>query len=101
MRNRLELHEKLCDLLGSRHVYYQPPESLKLVYPCIIYEKSDKDYTHADDLKYLISQKYTLTFITKDPDSDVPNKIEELNYSSYSKRYVADNLYHDVYQIYY
>ena len=40
MENRLDLHEELCELLGSRHVYFQPPESIKLIYPCIVYSMS-------------------------------------------------------------
>ena len=37
---RLELHRILNDIPGVRGVYYQPPESLKLKYPAIIYSRS-------------------------------------------------------------
>ena len=39
MDRRLQLHEELCSVLGSRNVYFQPPETIKLTYPCIIYSK--------------------------------------------------------------
>lgn len=37
MGTRLELQNKLEELLGSRHVYFQPPESVKMEYPAIKY----------------------------------------------------------------
>ena len=37
MANRLDLQALLEDLLGSRNVYYQPPESVKMNYPAIVY----------------------------------------------------------------
>ena len=49
MTRRNELHEKFCDLLGSRNVYFQPPESVRLVYPCIIYRLGNFNVKHADD----------------------------------------------------
>ena len=49
MRTRLELQSKLEELLGSRHVYYQAPESVKMEYPAIRYSRSDIDVDHADD----------------------------------------------------
>ena len=32
MDRRLKLHEELCDILGSRNVYFQPPETVKMKY---------------------------------------------------------------------
>lgn len=40
MGTRLELQSKLVELLGSKHVYYQPPESVKIEYPAIVYSKT-------------------------------------------------------------
>ena len=40
MASRIKLQAKLEELLGSRNVYYQPPETLKIEYPAIIYSKS-------------------------------------------------------------
>ena len=50
---RLELHELLCGLLGSRHVYFQPPESVKMRYPAIVYNLDYIENKHADDGVYL------------------------------------------------
>ena len=53
MNKRLELQTKLENLFGNRRVYYQPPENLKMEYPCIRYSKSDIISRHADDIKYV------------------------------------------------
>ena len=41
MKTRLELDEELVKILGSKNVYFQPPESLKLNYPAIVYSLSN------------------------------------------------------------
>ena len=38
MGTRIELQLKLEEILGSRHVYFQPPASIKMTYPAIVYE---------------------------------------------------------------
>ena len=45
MANRLDLQALLEDLLGSRNVYYQPPESDKMNYPAIVYALEDYVFT--------------------------------------------------------
>lgn len=102
MNNRLELHEKLCDILGSRNVYYQPPESLKINYPCIVYEKDDIRFSHADNKIYLKTNRYSITLIGKQVDNPVADKIlENFEYCSFNRSFKNDNLYHDVFVLYY
>lgn len=96
---RLELHEKLCNLLGSRYVYFQPPESVKMNYPAIVYSMSDIHNTYADDSAYTTIKEYLLTIIDKDPDSEIPNKFCELPYCAFDRHYVTDNLNHYVFTI--
>ena len=40
MGTRLELQSKLEEILGSRQVYYQPPETVKMEYPAIVYRQN-------------------------------------------------------------
>ena len=101
MGTRLELQSKLETLLGSRNVYYQPPESKKMEYPAIRYSKSNIRITHANDAKYSKNNRYELIVIAKDPDHEVIDKLLELPYCSYDRRYMADNLYHDTFTLYY
>jgi hypothetical protein len=99
---RLELHEKLCKILGSRNVYFQPPGTVRMNYPCIRYERDRGQHTYADNRTYIYRQAYQLTYIDKDPDSDIPEKlIESFEEINFNRHYVADNLNHDVLILYY
>lgn len=102
MENKQQkLQAKLEELLGSRNVYYQPPESLKMKYPAIRYSRSDIVSNYADNIKYSKHDRYELIVIDRLPDNEVIDKILELPYSSYDRHYAADNLNHDVITIYY
>lgn len=101
MGTRLELHEILCEKLGSRQVYFQPPESIRMKYPAIVYELDRIDSIHANDANYLNRRNYMVKYISRDPDNTVVDDILELPYSSFDRRYIVDNLYHDCFTIYF
>ena len=101
MHNRLDLHEMLCNILGSRNVYYQPPESVKMEYPAITYSKTNIPVTYANGSVYSKNTCYEIIVIDKKPDNEVINKLLELSYCSYDRSYKADNLNHDVLTLYY
>ena len=101
MANRLELQSLLEELLGSKNVYYQPPESIKMQYPAIRYSKKTISSTYANNTKYSMQDCYELIVISRLPDNPVIKKLLELPYCSYDRPYVADNLNHDVLTIYY
>ena len=98
---RLTLSAKFRALLKSNNVYFQPPESKKMVYPCIRYERAKIPVTKADNLNYLAHTNYTVILITTDPDSDLPYQIldEFKGQISHLQHYVKDNLIHDVYTL--
>lgn len=100
MASRLELHEKLKELLGNTNVYYQPPSN-GMSYPAIKYSLSDIDVKHADDTAYLKSRSYEIIVISKTPDHPVIEKILELPHSSFNRHYVADGLNHDILTLYF
>jgi hypothetical protein len=99
--DRLQLQTMLENLLGSRHVYFQPPENVKMAYPCIVYERSFVDTRFANDNPYSHLLNYKLTVIDKNPDSILPGKVAMLPTCKFERRFTADNLNHDVYNIYY
>ena len=101
MRNRIQLQRLLEKILGTRNVYFQPPESLKLKYPCIVYSKSNEDVRFADDTKYLKKDVYDITIIDRNPDSEIPDAISELKYCSFDRYFVSDNLNHYSYRLYF
>ena len=52
MKNRLDLHKIFQDILGSKNVYFQPPESIKMKYPAIKYSLDDIDKLSGDNIAY-------------------------------------------------
>lgn len=101
MASRLELQDKLEELLGSKNVYYQPPESVKMNYPAIVYSKNNIDKRAADDTAYLSHKRYEIIVIDKKPDNPVIDKLLVLPMCRYDRYYVSDNLNHDVLTIFF
>ena len=101
MATRLELQSKLEELLGSKNVYYQPPESMKLNYPAIVYHKVKPEFKRANNSQYLRYNSYTITVIDRKPDNEVIDKLLELPLCSYDRNFKTNNLEHDVLTIYY
>lgn len=99
--DRLDLQSKLEELLESRNVYYQPPETIKMIYPAIRYSKKNIMSNYADNIKYSMRNCYELIVIAKLPDNPVIMKLLELPYCTFDRHYIADNLNHDVLTIYY
>jgi len=99
---RKELQSRFEALPGIAKVYFQPPENLKLKYPCIVYNVNNAMVNHADDYPYILHRRYEVTYITTDPESSIPDiLLKEFQYCSYDRRFVSDNMYHDVFTIYY
>ena len=101
MADRLDLQGLLEELLESRNVYYQSPESVKMQYPAIRYSKKNIQSSYANNSKYLMRDCYELIVISRKPDDPVIKRLLALPYCSYDRQYIADNLYHDVLTIYY
>jgi hypothetical protein len=102
MGTRPALQSLLEEILGSTNVYYQPPESIKLKYPCIIYSLADIYTRKADDRHYTMQKNYSVTVISRDPDNTIAESILlAFPMTNFDRRYVVDNLYHDVITLYY
>lgn len=98
---RIELNERLVSLLGSGNVYFQPPENIKIKYPCIIYDKVNENVIYADNVGYRKKNAYDVTVISRDPDFDLSNGLYSLGNCSYNRGFKSDNLYHHVYRLYF
>lgn len=98
MADRISLHNKLVEILGSKNVYYQPPP--KLSYPCIKYEIANKRPRYANNKKYINKTGYTITLIDSNPDSEFQEKIEELAFCQFDRHFTTSGLNHFVYTIF-
>ena len=101
LEKRLELHDLLCSILGSEEVYFQPPESVKMSYPAIVYSRDRIDNLHADNQVYKQEIGYQITVIDKDPDSEIVAAVSKIPRIRYDRPYKSDNLNHDVFTLYY
>lgn len=101
LKNRIDLHELLCLILGSRNAYFQPPPSIKIKYPAIVYSRSDIQNNFADDSVYAQNRFYTIIVIDKDPESRISEEVSKLPKCRFDRSYQSDNLNHDVYRLYF
>ena len=103
MRNRLDLQKIFEDILGSKNVYFQPPESIKMKYPAIRYSLDDIDKLFGDNIAYAKTNRYNVIVISDDPDYNIEivHKILDLPLSSYDRHYVSNNLNHDSISLYF
>ena len=100
MANRPDLQTLFESILGSRNVYYDPPESVKMQYDAIRYSRKKIDNRFANNNVYKQDNAYEVIVIYRNPDSDIPIKISKLPMCSHDRHYVADNLHHDVFTLY-
>lgn len=102
MASRVTLHNELCRILGSRNVYFQAPESVKMEYDAIRYELGGKDLKRADNKIYKSINRYEGVIITRDPDTTIPDKLlANFEMCSFGRPYTADNLNHYPFTLYY
>lgn len=98
---RLYLQRKLAAIPKVKKVYFQPPATVKMQYPCIVYERSGGKTTFSDDCPYNFRRRYTLTVIDPNPDSNIPDMIaREFRMCTADRTYSVDNLYHHIFTLY-
>jgi hypothetical protein len=101
MAQRLELQATLISILGTDQVYFQPPPTLKMAYPAIVYQRDYELVNHADDIPYKRRLRYQVIVIDPDPDSSIPARVADMPLCVYDRFYTADNLNHDVYKLFF
>lgn len=102
MASRLNLHEELCEILGTRNVYFSPPASVLMKYPAIRYSRSGVAAFEANNRIYSNINRYEIICIYTDPDSDLPDRVlSHFPMCSLDRFYVADNLCHAILTLYY
>lgn len=101
MGQRLALQSLLEGLLGSRDVYFQPPANVQMQFPCIVYGQDKTVTRFAGNKPYRHAKRYMVTVIDRNPDSDIPDKVAMLPLCIHNRTYTADNLHHDVFNMYF
>lgn len=99
MAPRSELQTKLEAICPN--VYFQPPATVQMIYPAIVYERDRADSKFADDFAYLITKQYSLKLISRNPDESMFEAVASLPMCAHQRFFVVDNLNHDVFNIYF
>lgn len=99
MASRSDLHTLLLTICPN--VYFQTPETMKLVYPCIIYKRDWALTNFSDNFPYKIVKRYQLTIVDRNPDSLIPQAVAELPMCVFDRHFTADDLNHDVYKLFF
>jgi hypothetical protein len=101
MGQRLQFQEVLEDIMGNGNVYFQPPSNVQMAYPCIVYHVDLANTQFAGNKPYRLSKRYMVTVIDANPDSQIPDKVAQLPMCTFSRFFVADQLNHSVFNIYF
>lgn len=99
MAQRLKLQELLESFTPK--VYFQPPATVQMEYPCIVYQRDHLETKFANNVPYGSDQRYQVTVIDRNPDSEIPAMIASLPKSAFDRFFVIDGLNHDVYRLYF
>lgn len=98
-RPRLELQAILKTIVDN--VYFQPDQNTQMVYPCITYRRDSSDTKFADNHPYRHTRRYQVTIIDRDPDNELYDKVAALPMCKHDRFYTAENLNHDVFNVYF
>lgn len=101
MKSRTELQTKLEQILGNDNVYFQPPTSVSLHYPCIVYELARTNVNKADNKRYISFNEYKITHMFKSLKHEKKDQLLD-NFTSITHydRENADGIYHDYFTLY-
>jgi len=91
----------LKEILGSDNVYFQPPPSLTMAYPCIVFNRMNMDVAFANNSPYRLTQRYMVTLIDRDPENPAIEKLASLPMCRHDRWFASDNLNHDVFNLYF
>lgn len=90
--------------LGSQNVYFEPPKSAKINYPCTVFKRTTMSSRSADNRIYKKDDAYDVTLISRMPDDEMVHILldnNEFNKVRHIRHYEMDGLHHDQFKIFY
>lgn len=99
MGKRSDLNEIFKTIV--QNVYFQPPQNVAMKYPCIVYKRAQALSEHANNEAYFFTNRYSVTVIDRNPDSKIVESLYKLPLCRHITFFVADNLNHDVFEIFF
>lgn len=101
MDRRLELQALLEITKGDSQVFFQPPSNVQMTYPAIVYHLDDIDGAFAGNLPYRVTRRYEITVITRNPDDELVGKLAAQPMNRFVRSFVANQLHHFIFTIYF
>ena len=99
---RVSLQTELETFLGNENVYFQPPETIRMQYPAIVYDLYRLNQRFADNMSYKKAPCYSVTIMDRKSDIDwIEKMLDTFEYCALERTYVADNLNHYSFVLYY
>lgn len=95
------LLESIYPTLSSPHVYFQPPENIKMEYPAIIYNRYNIKNYNANNKVDFQEIVYQVIVIDKNPDSVIVDGVSKLPTARFNRHYISNGLNHDVFMVTY
>lgn len=98
---RMKIQEMLKKHLGIKNLYFDPPRSIQMKFPCVVYDMENPVIQYADDRPYQFSYRWNITIIDRDGTKGeyYLRKMLELPYCSFDRKFVTDNLYHFIFTL--
>ena len=102
---RERLQESLADLVedtfGKVNIYYNPPENIRMTYPCFVINLDDINDIYASNEIWNSIVRYSVTFITRKVQEDIiPLMLSGFHdYVSFNRSFASDGLSHYVFTI--
>lgn len=101
MDRRHRLHEELVSL-GAKKTLFQPPPSVQLEYPAIIYTTKSTYTTNADNKVYTGHRFYQIELIDPDPDTPLIDALlNKFPMIKHVNNFKTSGLNHNVFDLYY
>jgi len=100
MKTRSDLQLYLENVSGVK-VYFNPPETVQLTYPCIVYNRDYIYNHHADNKIHLQENRYVVNVLDKKVDGDIFKIISKLPRCRYKNHSFKNGISQDSFTLYF
>lgn len=100
-RPRIELQTVLAGIEGVNAAWFQEDPARELIYPVIVYERGGSLAFHADNVKFFFKKQYTVTVIDRNPDSLIPDRVEQLPFTTFDRFFKSAGLNHFAFNLFF
>lgn len=98
---KLPIQDYLENLANTQNVYFEPPESFKMIYPCIRFSLDGFDNTLANDDIFIQKRVYEIVVIDRHVKSDIVDRLSSTLGFRFIRKYTAENLHHTIFRLSY